>query len=44
MTFANWLGPIDLVIFALGIGGALYLRQLQPAKYETVGRLINDGL
>ena len=44
LTFANWLGPIDVVIFALGVGGALYLRQMQPAKYKTVGRLINDGL
>ena len=44
LSFANWLGPIDVVIFALGIGGALYLRQVQPEKYKTVGRLINDGL
>lgn len=44
LSFANWLGPIDIVIFLLGIGGAFYLRQMQPEKYKTVGRLINDGL
>ena len=44
LSFANWLGPIDAVVFLLGIGGALYLRQRQPEKYLTVGRLINDGL
>jgi amino acid transporter len=44
LSFANWLGPIDLVVFILGIGGALYLRRMQPEKYKTVGRLINDGL
>src|SRR5467141_2924187 len=35
LTFARWLGPIDLVIFAAGIGLAFYLRASQPDKYKT---------
>jgi len=44
LGFANWLGPIDAVIFAGGIGLALYLKSAQPDKYKTLGRLIHDGL
>ena len=44
LGFANWLGPIDAVIFALGIGLAFYLKSSQPEKYKTLGRLIHDGL
>jgi amino acid transporter len=42
--YANWLGPIDLVVVAIGIAGAFYLKQYQPKKYQVVGRLINEGL
>ena len=44
LGFARWLGPIDLVIFAAGIGLAFYLKSSQPDKYKTLGRLIHDGL
>jgi amino acid transporter len=44
LGFASWLGPIDAVIFAAGIGLALYLKSAQPDKYKTLGRLIHDGL
>jgi len=44
LTFARWLGPIDLVIFAAGIGLAFYLRASQPDKYKTLGRLIHENL
>ena len=44
LGFANWLGPIDAVIFALGIGLAFYLKSSQPEKYKTLGRLIHEGL
>ena len=44
LGFANWLGPIDAVIFAGGIGLAFYLKSAQPAKYKTLGRLIHEGL
>ena len=43
-SYANWLGPIDLVIVLAGIGYALYLKNKNPAKYESAGRLINEGL
>jgi amino acid transporter len=44
LGFATWLGPIDLVIFAVGIGLAFYLKSNQPEKYKTLGRLIHEGL
>jgi amino acid transporter len=44
LTFARWLGPIDLVIFAAGIGLAFYLRASPPDKYKTLGRLIHENL
>src|ERR1700680_278011 len=40
----KWLGPIDAVIFILGIGLAFYLKSSQPEKYKTLGRLIHEGL
>ena len=40
----KWLGPIDGVIFIVGIGLAFYLKSSQPEKYKTLGRLIHDGL
>jgi amino acid transporter len=40
----KWLGPIDLVVFAVGIGLAFYLKSSQPEKYKTLGRLIHEGL
>jgi amino acid transporter len=44
LGFARWLGPIDLVIFAAGIGLAFYLKSSQPDKYKTLGRLIHENL
>jgi amino acid transporter len=44
LTFARWLGPIDLVIFAGGIGLAFYLKSSQPEKYKNLGRLIHENL
>jgi amino acid transporter len=44
LGLANWLGPIDAVIFILGIGLAFYLKSSQPDKYKTLGRLIHEGL
>jgi amino acid transporter len=42
--YANLLGPIDAVVVILGIGAAFYFKKYKPAKFETAGRLINDGL
>jgi amino acid transporter len=44
LQFARWLGPIDLVIFGLGIVLAFYLRNSQPEKYKNLGRLIHENL
>jgi len=42
--YAVWLGPIDLLVVLLGIAGAFYLRARNRTKYESAGRLINEGL
>jgi hypothetical protein len=42
--YANWLGPIDLLVVAIGIAAAFYLKYRNRAKYESAGRLINEGL
>jgi amino acid transporter len=42
--YANWLGPIDLLVIAIGIGLAFYLKSRNREKYESAGRLINEGL
>ncbi len=44
LGFARWLGPIDLVIIALGVVLAFYLLNSQPDKYRTLGRLIHEDL
>jgi amino acid transporter len=43
-NYANWLGPIDAVVVALGVAAAFYYKRRHPNKYETAGRLINEGL
>jgi amino acid transporter len=42
--YAVWLGPIDLLVVLLGVGGAFYLKARNREKYESAGRLINEGL
>jgi amino acid transporter len=42
--YANWLGPIDLLVVAMGIAAAFYLKYRNREKYESAGRLINEGL
>jgi amino acid transporter len=44
LGLAKWLGPIDALIFIIGIGLAFYLKSSQPDKYKTLGRLIHEGL
>ena len=43
-SYANWLGPIDALVVVGGIGYAFYLRRRNREKYESAGRLINEGL
>jgi amino acid transporter len=43
-SYAKWLCWGDLVIFLAGLGYAFYLKSQKRAKYETIGRMINQGL
>jgi hypothetical protein len=43
-SYAKWLGPIDLLVVVIGIGAAFYFKRRDRAKYESAGRLINEGL
>jgi amino acid transporter len=43
-SYAKWLCWGDLAIFLGGLGYAFYLKSHDRAKYETVGRMINQGL
>jgi amino acid transporter len=42
--YAKWLCWADLAIFVGGFVYALYLKRNDRAKYESVGRMINQGL
>ena len=42
--YANWLGPIDAAVFVVGILAALYLKRRNRAKYDTIGRLVYEGV
>ncbi len=42
--YAKLFGPIDLAVVLIGIGLGFYYKKKHPAKYEQVGRLVNDGL
>jgi amino acid transporter len=43
-SYAKWLVWGDLAIFLAGLGYAFYLKRNNRAKFETVGRMINQGL
>jgi amino acid transporter len=43
-SYAKWLCWGDLLIFLVGLGYAFYLKSRKRAKYETIGRMINQGL
>jgi hypothetical protein len=43
-SYAKWLCWADLAIFLIGLGYAFYLKNRSRAKYETIGRMINQGL
>jgi amino acid transporter len=42
--YAKWLCWADLLIFLGGLGYAYYLKSQNRAKYETIGRMINQGI
>ncbi len=43
-TYAWYLVAIDVLVFVGGYAGALYLKSNNRAKYETIGRMINEGV
>ena len=43
-SYANWLGPIDLAVIVGGVIFAFYLKSHDREKFESAGRLINEGL
>jgi len=43
-SYSKWLVWGDLAIWLAGLGYAFYLKRNDRAKYETVGRMINQGL
>jgi amino acid transporter len=42
--YAWYLVIIDVLVFLGGIGYALYLKSSDRAKYETIGRMVHEGL
>jgi amino acid transporter len=44
LSFARHIWWIDLVVLALGIAGALWLKTARPEAYDNIGRLIYRGL
>ena len=42
--YAKWLCWADLLVFLGGLGYAYWLKSRDRAKFETVGRMINQGL
>jgi amino acid transporter len=43
-TYAWYLVAIDVIVFVGGIGYAMYLKSNDRAKYETIGRMVNEGI
>jgi len=43
-TYAWYLVAIDVLVFVGGIAYAMYLKSNDRAKYETIGRMINEGM
>ncbi|HZS88865.1 MAG TPA: APC family permease [Chloroflexota bacterium] len=43
LGFAHWIPVIAAIAFLIGLGGALYFKQTDPAKYELIGRMIYTG-
>jgi amino acid transporter len=41
---ADWLVWIDVVVFLAGLAGAFYLKKAHPDRYDTIGRLVYEGV
>jgi amino acid transporter len=44
LTFAHHIWWLDIVVIAIGIAGALWLKSSKPTVYDDIGRLIYQGL
>jgi amino acid transporter len=42
--YSVWLGPIDLLVILAGVAAAFYFKYRNREKYESAGRLVNEGL
>ena len=42
--FFNWLGIIGVVLPLAALAYAFYLKNTNRAKYETMGRFVNEGV
>ena len=42
--YAWYLVIIDVLVFVGGVGAALYFKANDRAKYETIGRMVHEGL
>lgn len=40
LALSNWLVPIDIAVFVVGLLGAFYLKKSNPTKFEQIGRLV----
>jgi amino acid transporter len=43
-ALADWLLPIAVIVLAIGLAGAFYLKARHPRKYDEIGRLIYQGV
>jgi amino acid transporter len=44
VSWVNYLLYIDAIVFIGGVAWAFYIKSNDRAKYETIGRLVNEGL
>ncbi len=44
VTWVNDLLYVDAAVFLVGVGMAFYFKANDRARYETIGRLVNEGL
>ena len=44
VAIARWLAPMALLVIALGLLGASWLKLRRPERYDQVGRMILEGM